>query len=70
MTGTRKFYVVYTNHKNGFETDELDFGPDEEVSQQTVAEKLRSIHSGWYDRLDLNIVISWSEIIEKPTETL
>ena len=66
----RKFYVVYTKKKNGFESDELEFGPDEEVSQQTVARKLREAHSGWYDRFSLNVVISWSEIIEKPTETL
>lgn len=30
---SRKFYVVYTNNKNGFKSDELEFGPDEEVSQ-------------------------------------
>lgn len=65
---SRKFYVVYTNQKNGFENDELEFGPDEEVSQQTVAMKLREAHSGWYDRFSLGVVIAWSEIIEHETD--
>ena len=64
----RKFYVVYTNNKNGFESDELEFGPDEEISQQTVARKLREAHSGWYDRFSLGVVIAWSEIIEHKTD--
>lgn len=64
----RSYYVVYQNSRGGLETDELDFEYGEEVSQQTVYQKLKETHSGWYDNFDCRMVVSWSLIVEKDEE--
>lgn len=52
-----------TDHPTEIQTEEYDFEDNIPINQQTVKEEIEN-HSGWYNYIRVNQIISWSKIEE------
>lgn len=64
---TKTYYVVYQVANGGLDSDEVDFEYGEEVSQETVYEKVKQMNDGWYNHKNIQMVIAWSRIEHEQT---
>ena len=61
----KSYWIAYTttDHPTEIQTEEYDFEDNISINQQTVKEEIES-HSGWYNYIRVNQIISWSKIEE------